>query len=389
MKIIEVRAIPVSIAVKPEMMIISAGGEHRVSRYALVAIHTDAEITGWGEAAVMPAWSGETQRGACALIEDEFASKLLHRDPFDLESLMAELDRVCEGNLFTKSAIEMALLDIIGKALKVPLYRLLGGRCRDAKLPIKFTIGAVAADQAAALASRMVRCGFRAIKVKVGLDTQQDLARVKAVREAIGSDVMLTVDANGGWSVKEAIHMIRELEPYRVALVEQPVDRCDLVSMAEVRKAVAIPIMADEAVFTEREALEVIRLGAADVISIYPGKNGGILKARSICKMAEAAGLACHIGSNLEWDLGASAMCHLAVSTAAIASEKFPGDIIGPLYHVERPVKNPLRIENGFAEVGDGPGLGIDVAEDKLAELRARESATPPGVRQALTDQRN
>lgn len=206
------------------------------------------------------------------------------------------------------------------------------------------------------------------IKIKVGTDPKADVERVRRVREALGGIIQLSVDANGGWTVADSIWAIRRMEPYDLVMAEQPVHRQDVEGMAQVRRSVGVPIMADETVFTEREALEVIRREAADMISVYPGKNGGILRARAIAKMAEAAGVPCHVGSNLEWDVGASAMAHLAVSTQNIVSERYPADILGPLYHVDHVVTSPLRIEDGYAEVPSNPGLGVELDEEKIRE---------------------
>jgi muconate cycloisomerase len=177
----------------------------------------------------------------------------------------------------------------------------------------------------------------------------------------VGENVRLTVDANGGWSVADAVQCLCRIEPYRLLLAEQPVHRQDVEGLAEVRRKVGVPIMADEAVFSLRDALAVLRHRAADIISVYPGKNGGIWKAKQIAHLAAQEGVACHVGSNLEWDVGSAAMAHLAVSTPNIRSDLYPADIIGPLYHADRVVQNPLRIEPGFAEVPEGIGLGVEL----------------------------
>src|SRR5262249_32286207 len=159
------------------------------------------------------------------------------------------------GNSFAKGAIEMALLDLQAKTLNVPLYRLLGGRdvaatMGDVGVRLKFVVGAVEPDVAAQRAKKMTDSGWKAIKVKVGRNPKADVERLTAVRRVIGPDVFLSVDANGGYTVDQAIAVAARFEKLEVALFEQPTPRGDHVAMAEVRRRSGIPIMADESVFT-------------------------------------------------------------------------------------------------------------------------------------------
>jgi muconate cycloisomerase len=183
--------------------------------------------------------------------------------------------------------------------------------------------------------------------------------------------VRLNVDTNGGWTVEEAIREIPRYLPFNLEYVEQPVQRWDIDGMAKVRANSPLPIMADEAVFAVWQAEDVLRKRAADCISIYPGKHGGILRARQIAKLAAEAGVACHIGSNLEWDVGTAAMCHLAASTSNVQVGKFPVDILGPLYYATRPRGTQVRFENGHVNVPTGPGLGLDVTRGEIEALGA------------------
>src|SRR5947209_12273969 len=269
------------------------------------------------------------------------------------------MDRAAFGNPFTKAAVEMALLDLWGQLEQRPVYDLLGGACRPLDLPIRFSLAAGTPEATAALAAQRVREGFRTIKVKVGTNPAADVARVRAVREAIGAEVALTVDANGGWSAEDAIRTVREMAPLDLRLVEQPTPRDDLDAMAQVRRAIDVPVMADESVFTLADAREVLKREAADVISIYPGKNGGLLRCLQIAALAAEAGVACAIGSNLELDVATAAMCHLAVATPNIAADRFPGDLLGPLYYAESVVEQPIRYSGGPVHCPEGPGLGV------------------------------
>ncbi len=210
---------------------------------------------------------------------------------------------------------------------------------------LKFVIGAVEPKLAAERARRMVERGWKAIKVKVGRDEHPagDVERLRAVRDAIGPTVFLSVDANGGYTVDQAVWAASRFERLDVALFEQPTPRGDHGAMAQVRRRCGLPIMADERVFTPQDALAIIRAEAADVFSLYPGKHGGIRATQAIAAMAEAAGIPCTIGSNLEREVATAAMAHVTVATANICCERFPGDLIGPLYFEQPLSRTPLR----------------------------------------------
>src|SRR5262249_19512897 len=209
--------------------------------------------------------------GTIALIEQELAPVLVGADPFDSAWIMQRLERVVFGNSFAKAALEMALLDLQGQTLGLPVYQLLGGRQpqeRGRGIRLKVVVGAVEPALAAQRAHRMVESGWRAIKVKVGRDDhpRADVERLRAVRDAIGPDIWLSVDANGGYTVDQAVWAAARFERLDVALFEQPTRRGDHGAMAEVRRRSGVPIMADESVFTPQDALDVIRAGAADVL---------------------------------------------------------------------------------------------------------------------------
>lgn len=372
MRITGVRTFPIHLTVRPEFHIVSSAGTHAVSRYVIVAIETDVGLTGWGEASVVPVWSGETQGGALALTHDYFIPLLVGRDAGDINAIAGAMDAAAVDNPFTKAAVEMALLDLAGQAQGKPVYELLGGPKNPLKIPIKFSIGLREPDDAANIAAGKVRAGFTAIKLKVGPDPDKDLARLRAVRAAVGPDVKLNVDVNGGWSLEQSLREIPRYAPYRLEYVEQPIPRWDIDALARVREAVDVPIMADEAVFSVHHAEQVIAKRAADLISIYPGKNGGILKAKKICDLAADAGIACHLGSNLEWHVGTAAMCHLAAACANVIVDQFPVDILGPLYYAVKPRAKPIRFERGHVHVPTGNGLGVDLSAEELEALSAK-----------------
>jgi muconate cycloisomerase len=347
-----------------------AKGFRFTSHLVLVFVRTDSGLEGIGEANGSPDWSGETHLGEKAVIDMHLAPRLIGEDPRQIRRCMGKIASVF-GNSFAKAAIEMALFDILGKSLGAPVYQLLGGPVRSRDLPLRFPVMPVGPAESAEVARRMVAEGCRTIKLKVGRDPlDYDLNRVRVVREAIGPEIRVTVDANGGWSVNDAIRAAWRLEDYDVAFVEQPVHRLDLDGLARVRSQTRIPVMADESIFTVQDAIACIQKGAADIITVYPGKHGGILNTVTIVEMAEAAGVYCAIGSNMEWDIASAAMAHVAVALPNIAIERYASDIMGPFFHIEHALQTPLRCSAGEITVPDAPGLGVGLDLDKLAPLR-------------------
>jgi muconate cycloisomerase len=368
MPITAVTAEPINGRVRPELAIVSSLGPHLAGQYVLVRVRDGEGRVGLGEASVTAVWSGETQAGAIALVRDVLAPLVIGADPFDSEWVTRRMDRAVFGNSFAKAAVEMALLDLQGRTLGVPAYKLIGGRdappdSRDRGIRLKFVVGAEEPDVAAERAKRMTDRGWRCIKVKVGRHEgpRADVERVRAVRDAVGPGVMLTVDANGGYTVEQAAWAARHFEGLDVALFEQPTRRGDHVGMAEVRRRCGLPVMADESVFTPQEALDVIRAGAADVLSLYPGKHGGVRPTQAIARLAEAAGVPCSVGSNLEREVATAAMAHVTAATPNFVCDRFPGDLIGPLYFAGPLTKAPLRYEADRLFVPGGPGLGVEV----------------------------
>ncbi len=370
MKITRVETIPVKVPIRPEFRIRGSLGMHTESPFLLIRVHTDDDLTGLGEVSCTPVWSGEDQLTAAHIIADFLEPALAGEDPRDIERLTAKMRRVVAGNPFTKSGMEMALWDLLGKSVGLPVYRLLGGKVRDT-VPIKMSVSGAEPERAAALADWAIGQGLKALKVKVGIEPESDIQRVKAVRAAIGPHIRMGVDANGGWSPRVAIQTIRRLvDACGIYFAEQPVAPLDVQWMADVRRHVPVPVMADESCYTLQDAMALARAGAADILSVYVGKGGGIGPARKIAAVAEAAGLTCTVGSNLEMGIASAAMAHLAASTTGIGAEEFPCDILGPLAYEEDLLVEPLEVRNGAVRPPDKPGLGVELDEGKLARYR-------------------
>ncbi len=369
MKITKIEAIPVRVPLKPGLSTRTAHGDHVTSDYAIIRVFTDGGVVGLGEATVSALWSGETSRSCVSAVHDVLSPALVGSDPTRINELRGVMERVLKLNPFTRSAVEMALWDISGKIAGLPVYRLLGGKLRD-EVPIKMMIGAFEVPRAVELAERFLGWGVRCLKVKVGIDLQGDLERVRAVREVAGPSIPITVDANCGWNATIARRALEQLYSCDLLVAEQPIPPGNLEAMSDLR-GIGIPIMVDESVFTLADAWNVAAANAADVISLYPGKNGGLAASVEIAHVAKAAGLVCHIGSNLELGIASAAMLHLACAVDAIDSRTYPADILGPLYHDADMLREPLNIGPETARVPEKPGLGVELDEDQLKRFRA------------------
>jgi muconate cycloisomerase len=268
------------------------------------------------------------------------------------------MDAALDGSEVAKAGLEMALFDIVGKALGTPVHTLLGGITRE-RVPLSFSIPFGDPGAMADLAAERVAQGFGAVKVKVGRDPETDVAAVARVRQAVGPAVELRVDANMAWqSPKRAVAMIRRLEPYDLEFVEQPLPPRDLDGMAFVRARASVPVMADESVWTPADTIEVIRREAADAVNVYVSESGGLANAARSFAICEAAGIPCMIGSMPELGIGTAAQIHLGVAVTRLG---FASDACGALYYAEDLLREPLEIAGGFAYPPSRPGLGVEV----------------------------
>ncbi len=369
MKILGVETIPVRVPIDPGLAVIGARGGHTESPFLFVRIATDEGLSGLGEVSCTPGWSGEDQVTAAHLIHSFLEPLLVGQDPLEVARLSTAMERRVANNPFTRAGLEMALWDLAGKVAGLPLYRLWGGAQRDA-VPTKFSVSGRPPERAAEIAAWAVSRGYTAMKVKVGGDLATDLARVAAVRAAIGPDVRLGVDANGGWSPWVALEAVRRLQEYDVFFVEQPVAPDDVAQLASVRRHSPVPILADESVNTVFDAMAVARAGAADAFSIYVGSGGGLSTARHVGQLAYAAGLACTVGSNLEMGVASAAMIHLGMVLPRGSPETFPCDILSWLFYEDMLLTEPLDVTATRAVPPSGPGLGVELDPERVARYR-------------------
>jgi muconate cycloisomerase len=277
---------------------------------------------------------------------------------------IAALGRALKGRVWTKAAVVNALYDLHAKAIGVPVADLLGGRLVERVPVIGPVVGILAPEAMAAEAAGQAAAGFAAIKIKVGETVAADVDRVAAVRAAIGEAIALRVDANDHYVPADAIRFARAIERFAPEHLEQPVARHDVLGLAEVRRAIGIPVMTDDMVATPEEAMNVIRLGAADRVKVKVTKHG-FDGARAICAMLAAAGLVPVLGHVFELGLAAIAEAQFAACTPGLA---LPCEIgsMAPMGSAADIVTNALRPEAGFIAVPDGPGLGAAIDWPRL-----------------------
>ena len=332
-------------------------GEINNLEFGLVRIHTDEGIVGCGEISNVFAPSGGAQ---CRIVNDLLAPRLLGEEPAHIARIHALMDLAIDGMEPAKAGIDMALYDIVGKALNVPVHVLLGGQVRD-NIPLSFSIMFGSTEEMAGLASDLVRDGFKTVKVKVGQGGDADEEAIRAIRAAVGDHITIRVDANMAWKTpKEALETLRRIEPFGIELAEQPLVGSDLDGMAFIRERIDIPIMADESVWSPRTAMQVLQRKAADVVSVYVSEAGGLFRAAQIFAMCEAAGIPNVIGSMPENGVGTAAEVHLGVAMTNLA---VAADCCGSAYYDHDLLKTPLKVENGLAYPPQGPGLGVEIDE--------------------------
>jgi muconate/chloromuconate cycloisomerase len=340
-------------------------------------LSTDEGITGWGEAPHMvgTSFAGETQLSVALQLRERLLPAVLGKEAIDIEARQLDMDRVLPRNPRAKSAINIALHDIIGKMLGIPVSRLLGGVVRD-RVPLSWSIGMMPFDEGAEEAKAMVAKGFGILKLKVGAreKPEDDIEMARRIRAAVGPNVRIRADANQGFDVPTAIRVTRGMQEAGLESMEQPVGATDLEGMAEVRRAVTCYVMADESANTPQDVYNVARLRAADLISIYINNGGGITAAKKMAIVAEAAGLRGYVGGALEGPIAARACLHFAASSPSVS---FGCEMVGQFLLTEDLGTEAIPFEGGALVVPTGPGLGGELDLDKARRFEIERFSVP------------
>ena len=324
------------------------------SRSVIVSVETDEGLVGYGEGAPAILITGESLSGTSDVIR-EMERDLIGVDPTDLEKVYWTMDHAAAHSGCAKNAIDMACFDLLGKKAGMPVYKLLGGYRNY--IETDMTVGIDTPEVMAAKARQYVTDGFDTIKTKVGTSFAEDIARVKAIREAVGDDVKIRVDANQAWTAKEAVRLIKRLNEYNLELVEQPVAYHDIAGLEYVTKHSDVPIMSDESCFNSKDALRLVERRAIDYLNIKLMKCGGIREALKINAICEAAGIEVMLGCMVEEsNLGITAAASLGAATRNITR----ADLDATFNMTERPFKGGIYVKDTKKLVlPDVPGFGF------------------------------
>jgi len=358
MGIQQIEVYPVTLGYKEPFRI--APGASIESRNVIVKIVTDYGVMGWGESSPSERVTGETAETVIKTL-DRIAPKLIKLCPLRIENNVEVMDSIVEGNPAAKAAIDMALHDILGKTARKPLFMLMGGYRTEVLTDI--TLSIKPPKEMANDAVKAIKKGFKALKVKVGVNPIEDVKRIKLIRESVGSDVQIRIDANQGWTPKQAIEALKKIGKFNIQFAEQPVPAENIKGLIEVRKNSPIPIMADESVHSPEDALHLIQAEAIDLINIKLMKSGGLLKGRKISAIAEAARMSCMIGCMGESEIGIAAGAHLAAAVKNIQYADLDSDILLKDKLIK---KGGTKVKNSMRILPKQYGLGIKELEEKM-----------------------
>ena len=322
----------------------------------VVMVHTDTGQVGYGSAPATAVITGDTHGSIVDAVRHYISPRLVGQEIANLNRITHLIQGAMEKNSSAKAAVEIAVHDLWGQLYVAPLYKLLGGG--DPVITTDITISVDYIDKMVADSIAAVERGFESLKIKVGKDIGVDIERTKAIHAAVECRALLRLDANQGWTAKQAVYALQTLEDagVKLELVEQPVKAHDLEGLRYVTERVHTPVMADESVFGPMEVIELIRMRAADIVNIKLMKTGGISNAVRIADIAGLHGIDCMIGCMLESSIGVAAAVHLAVAKSNVITKV---DLDGPSLCQYDPVDGGVIFNESEISITDAPGLGI------------------------------
>jgi muconate cycloisomerase len=355
-----------------------------IGSYVYVRLSDREGRAGWGEGPALKDWAGEFGRYfgespaiVRLVIERYLAPAVIGCIPGQIAELHERMDRVIKGYPYAKAAIELAAYDLAGQQCGLPVHRLLGGACRN-RIQVTHSIGLIAFEEAEREAAQVAAEGIRTIKIKVGINPDRDVEMVKRMRATVGPNVALCIDANQGYaSPGEAIRMYRRIESCDIKYFEQPVEGIE--RLAEVARAIDVPVMADESAWNAHDILQIIERRAAQIVSIYTTKPGGLYRAMEVAAVARSAGLICNVNGSAETGIGNLANLQLAAAAPPVVlscvvpvstpAEAQTGQIAG-IYYKDDLLKEPMSFADGAIDLPCGVGMGIPVDEAKVRRYR-------------------
>src|SRR6266478_5556476 len=354
-----------------------------IGGYVLVKMTDEAGLAGWGEAPALKDWGGDYGRyfgespgTTIEVITHCLAPAVKGCMPGEIAELHARMDRSIKGYPYAKAAVELAAYDLAGKQWGLPVHRLLGGAHRR-RIPVTHSIGLIGFEEAEREVAQVVAEGIRTIKIKVGVDPDRDVEMVRRIRDTVGTGITLCVDANQGYRTPgDAIRTFRRMERFDLSYFEQPVEGID--RLAQVARAIDVPVMADESAWNAHDVIEIIEKRAAQIVSIYTTKPGGLFRAMEVAAVARAAGIICNVNGSVETGVGNLANLQLAAAAAPVvlscvvpvstpAQAQSPGNIAG-IYYTDDLIAEPMRFIDGAIDLPSGPGMGIPVDEVKIRQ---------------------
>lgn len=365
MKVKSIESIVVSVPIR-HAGYLGVGSLERIDNL-LVIVRLDDGTQGIGEASPWPCFA-ENVWSLQAAVDRYLAPVVIGQDPFDIEKILADMDDALHGYSFAKAAVDMALLDIAGKVLGRPVYSLIGGKCR-VSTTLSYSIANQDIEKDLEEIKWLLDQGFYVFKIKSGvLELSGEVKRIEAIRSILPQGCDLRIDFNQGLNREHAIKTCRVLEQFEPTFFEQPVRGWDLEMMARITDAIDTPIMADESVFSVHNALDVVRMRAADIASIKLMKPGGITRSRKAAAIFEAAGMPCYAGAMWESGIGIAASLHFMAATPNV---RYGSDFYIPNFLlVDDLIAESLRMEEGLIYVPEAPGLGVEPDWEAIEKYR-------------------
>ncbi|MEQ1796633.1 MAG: dipeptide epimerase [Lacibacter sp.] len=347
--------------------VISLGTQYDADNI-LVIIRTNEGLSGYGECSPYMSINGESMN-TCYIVGQYLAAALKGKDPLQIEECVTAMDRVITRNESIKSAFDMALYDIAAQHAQQPLYQFLAGS-KNKIISTDMTVGLGSPEKMANEALQYKTEGFPSIKVKLGTTTEADVARIKAIRTAIGNELPLRIDANQGWTVDTAITTLNALSAFGIEHCEEPIARWNYMELPKVRKNSPIKIMSDESCFDEHDAERLAEINASDYFNIKLGKSGGIYHALKIVEVAKAHNIKLQVGCFMESRLAITALVHFAYCSDLIVHY----DLDTPLMLKEDPIVGGMVFkENGVVDIDEAVGIGVKVDDGYLKTLESTQ----------------
>lgn len=341
-----------------------ATGTMHFAQNTLIKVYTSEGIIGVGECSAFPMIVGETQN-TCFEMAKDFAALWKGKLALEIDDRLQELDLFTAGNTTIKSAFDMALYDIAAKHANLPLYKFLGGSKKEIESDL--TIGIGSPDEMAQQAIDFLKRKVRIIKIKLGKAPIDDIERIRRIREAVGPEIRLRIDANQGWAFDDAVFALTELGKYNIEFCEQPMRTFLDHKLPELCALSPIAIMADESAYNHRQAERLIENKSCHSINIKLAKSGGIREAIRIADLASQHHIPCMMGGMLESRVALTAKVHLAMSHKNIHYYDLDTCLLG---HLQDPVQGGVFYYDGMhLDFEDQPGIGVDVDPNYLQNL--------------------